>query len=349
MQIVQDVVGACRMLNGDLQPAAVAAGRRRGARAGGRQRAVIERFADAIAKLARATPTHRRERRRRRGRREDRGRRRHRDHHAARRADRRRRRRPRASQKDIAKCDKEIAAIDKRLDNAEFIAHAPEEASSPRTARAAPTSSRAQAGARRRARHAGVRMIDVRRLETARAALLVVDIQDRLVPAMPEDVAARVLRNTAVLIETARAPRPADRRAASSTPRASGRPCAPIEQALAAAVAAGARVHRFDKLEFSAAAAPAFVELAPHLPQNQWLVAGMEAHVCVYQTARDLRGARRRGPRRRRRRVLAREGELAHRPRPRRAPRERPSRRPRCACSTCSGAPAVTTSARSRS
>jgi hypothetical protein len=42
-----------------------------------------------------------------------------------------------------------------------------------------------------------------------------------------------------------------------------------------------------------AAAAPAFIALAPHLPQNQWLVCAMEAHVCVYQTARDLaaRGA----------------------------------------------------------
>ena len=34
--------------------------------------------------------------------------------------------------------------------------------------------------------------------------------------------------------------------------------------------------------------ATAFLELAPRLPQNQWIVCGMETHVCVYQTARDL-------------------------------------------------------------
>ena len=48
------------------------------------------------------------------------------------------------------------------------------------------------------------------------------------------------------------------------------------------------RVHRFDKLEFSAVAAPAFAQLAPGLGRDQWIVCGMETHVCVYQTARDL-------------------------------------------------------------
>jgi nicotinamidase-related amidase len=135
-------------------------------------------------------------------------------------------------------------------------------------------------------------VIDVRRLERPRAALLVVDLQDRLVPAMPEDVAARVVRNTSVLIEAAaRLGLPIA--CSQQYPKGLGPTIPAIEQALAAATAAGARVHRFDKLEFSAASAPAFVELAPHLPQNQWLVVGMEAHVCVYQTARDLaaRGA----------------------------------------------------------
>ena len=129
-------------------------------------------------------------------------------------------------------------------------------------------------------------------LARSRAALLVVDIQDRLVPAMPEGVAAHVIRNSCVLIETAaRLGLPIA--CSQQYPKGLGPTVAPIEQALAAAVASGARVHRFDKLEFSAAAAPAFVELAPRLPQNQWLVCGMETHVCVYQTARDLtaRGA----------------------------------------------------------
>jgi nicotinamidase-related amidase len=42
-----------------------------------------------------------------------------------------------------------------------------------------------------------------------------------------------------------------------------------------------------------AAAAPAFAALAPRLGRDQWIVTGMEAHVCVYQSVRDLalRGA----------------------------------------------------------
>jgi nicotinamidase-related amidase len=129
-------------------------------------------------------------------------------------------------------------------------------------------------------------------LARGRAALLVVDIQDRLVPAMPADVAAHVLRNSCVLIEAAARLR-LPIACSQQYPKGLGPTVPAIEQALAAATAAGAHVHRFDKLEFSAAAAPAFVELAPRLPQNQWLICGMETHVCVYQTARDLaaRGA----------------------------------------------------------
>ena len=120
-------------------------------------------------------------------------------------------------------------------------------------------------------------------LSRGRSALLVVDIQDRLLPAMPDDAAARVLRNTALLIQAA------DRLGlpivvSQQYPRGLGVTARPIEDALASAQ----RVHRFDKLEFSAAAAPAFASLALALGRDQWIVCGMETHVCVYQTARDL-------------------------------------------------------------
>lgn len=128
-------------------------------------------------------------------------------------------------------------------------------------------------------------------LSRRRAALLVVDLQDRLVPAMPEDVAGRVLRNAAILIDAAaRLGLPIV--ASQQYPRGLGGTVPAIEQALAAAAAAGAVVHRLDKLEFSAAAAPGFAALLPGLERDgrdQWIVTGMEAHVCVYQSARDLR------------------------------------------------------------
>jgi nicotinamidase-related amidase len=120
-------------------------------------------------------------------------------------------------------------------------------------------------------------------LSPSRAALLVVDIQDRLLPAMPEATLADVLRNTKILIATA------DRLGlpivvSQQYPRGLGPTTQPIEDALAPA----RHVHRFDKLAFSAAAAPAFAALALTLGRDQWIVCGMETHVCVYQTARDL-------------------------------------------------------------
>lgn len=120
-------------------------------------------------------------------------------------------------------------------------------------------------------------------LSRSRAALLVVDIQDRLVPAMPADAVERVLRNTAILIQAAhQLGLPVV--VSQQYPRGLGATHAAIETALASV----GEVHRFDKLEFSAAAAPAFAPVAQQLGRDQWIVCGMETHVCVYQTVRDL-------------------------------------------------------------
>jgi nicotinamidase-related amidase len=120
-------------------------------------------------------------------------------------------------------------------------------------------------------------------LSRGRAALLVVDIQDRLAAAMPPDVLAATVRNTAVLIETAR------RMwlpivVSQQYPKGLGSTLPGIEDALRDAPT----LHRFDKLVFSAADTEQFAQLAPKLGRDQWIVAGMEAHVCVYQSARGL-------------------------------------------------------------
>jgi nicotinamidase-related amidase len=120
----------------------------------------------------------------------------------------------------------------------------------------------------------------------ARCVLLIVDIQERLASAMPRAVMEQVDRYTNVLVELAR------RMAipvvvTQQYPKGLGPTIPSVEEALA-----GLDVHRFDKLEFSVAAAPAFAQvrqaLAPR--RTQWIVVGMETHVCVYQTVRDLVG-----------------------------------------------------------
>jgi nicotinamidase-related amidase len=115
-----------------------------------------------------------------------------------------------------------------------------------------------------------------------RAALLVVDIQERLVPAMPEAALAQVIKNTRLLITAARTLH-LPIVVSQQYPKGLGPTIAPIEEALD-----GAAVHRYDKLEFSAEGAPGFAALAPKLNRDQWIVCGMETHVCVYQTLRGL-------------------------------------------------------------
>lgn len=122
------------------------------------------------------------------------------------------------------------------------------------------------------------------RIDPARAALLVIDVQERLWAVMAAEERAAVARNILILGELAR------RR---------GMPIVVSEQysrglgptlAELAPLLEGAR--RFEKMAFSAASAPAFAPVAAELEglgRDTWVVCGMETHICVYLTARDLR------------------------------------------------------------
>ncbi len=121
----------------------------------------------------------------------------------------------------------------------------------------------------------------IQRLSRTRAALLVVDIQERLLPAMLD--AEGVIKSSLILIHAART-LGLPIVVSQQYPKGLGATAPQIEEALA-----GAKdLHRFDKLEFSAAATPEFAALAPKLGRDQWILCGMETHVCVYQTLRDL-------------------------------------------------------------
>jgi len=131
------------------------------------------------------------------------------------------------------------------------------------------------------------------RLSPARAVLVVVDIQERLLPAMPEEVAPQLLKNAKLLVAAAgRFGIPIV--VSQQYPKGLGATVPELATALADAEAAGAPVHRFDKVEFSACGAAPFAELRASAlrDRDQWIVTGTEAHVCVYQTVRDLAGTR---------------------------------------------------------
>jgi nicotinamidase-related amidase len=124
------------------------------------------------------------------------------------------------------------------------------------------------------------------RLSTSRAALLVIDIQERLLGAMPDEIGKTVVKNTSILIEAAtRLGLPIV--VSQQYPKGLGSTVTEIDAALPPTA------HRYDKVEFSAPATPQFAELRAGAlaGRDQWIVTGMEAHVCVYQSARDLAGA----------------------------------------------------------
>ena len=127
----------------------------------------------------------------------------------------------------------------------------------------------------------------------ARAALLVIDVQERLVPAMPAEVADQLIKNTQVLINTM-ATWSLPIVVTQQYPKGLGQTVQPIAEALVDAERRGSPVYKLDKVEFSAAKAPEFFTLPPAekigawMNREQWIITGMETHVCVYQTVRDL-------------------------------------------------------------
>lgn len=135
-------------------------------------------------------------------------------------------------------------------------------------------------------------MNDISQVTTPRYALcadkssqlIVVDIQEKLGAAMPQKVLNRVLRNTALLLRTA---------------GVVGVPVTVSEQYpkglgttfgdLTASIPATGR--RLEKTRFSCVGAAGFEPALADRERPQMIVAGMEAHVCVLQTAFDLAAA----------------------------------------------------------
>ena len=120
----------------------------------------------------------------------------------------------------------------------------------------------------------------LRRLVASDCLVVVVDIQQRLAAAMPEDQLADVLRAVRIVVEGARL-LGAPVLYTEQYPKGLGATVPELGTALEAANAT-----RFEKTEFSAWNAPGFAERAGS-PRTA-IVLGMEAHVCVFQTVRDL-------------------------------------------------------------
>lgn len=119
-------------------------------------------------------------------------------------------------------------------------------------------------------------------LQESQSALVVVDVQEKLVAAMPPAAGERAVRNCAVLIEAADAlgvPVFVTRQ----YPRGLGDTIATLRAKTPAAAG------RFDKTCFSACGAQGFVDAIAASGRRSIVLAGIEAHVCVLQTASELK------------------------------------------------------------
>lgn len=122
----------------------------------------------------------------------------------------------------------------------------------------------------------------MKRLDPERTLVLVVDIQEKLARAMSPESMRALERSATILLEGAML---LDARviATEQYPQGLGPTTAPVAERLAKV---GARV--LPKIEFSACDAPGFAEMLAEKPLESVVVIGMETHVCVYQTVRDL-------------------------------------------------------------
>lgn len=113
--------------------------------------------------------------------------------------------------------------------------------------------------------------------------LVSIDIQDRLAGAMPEQERGRVLRYAGVLAEAAgKLKIPV--LATEQYPKGLGPTVPPVAEALPSATP------MFEKTCFSCGGAEGFLNTLGAGNRRQVVLAGMETHVCVLQTALELHG-----------------------------------------------------------
>jgi nicotinamidase-related amidase len=122
----------------------------------------------------------------------------------------------------------------------------------------------------------------MRRLSPKDTLLVVIDVQERLASAMPPEPFARLVSNTGILLEAARV-LGVPVMASEQYPKGLGATVAPIASKLAEL-----GVTPIEKLHFDACGEPRFALALSALAPRSVVVVGMEAHVCVFQTAREL-------------------------------------------------------------
>jgi nicotinamidase-related amidase len=119
-------------------------------------------------------------------------------------------------------------------------------------------------------------------LNREEAVLLVVDVQEKLVPAIDKDLYPRSLKNMQIAIEAA-GTLGLPIFLTEQYPKGLGGTVPEVLRSLE-----GKEFRRFEKMTFSCARDEEFLSAVSELNRKQMIMVGMETHVCVYQTSVDL-------------------------------------------------------------
>ncbi len=120
------------------------------------------------------------------------------------------------------------------------------------------------------------------KLDRKNASVLLVDVQDRLAPAMPPETLARVVKYAKAMIAAGRE-MGLPVIASEQYPKGLGRTLPELRELLPEPP--------LEKTHFSCGADPALAKALERTGRRQVIIVGMETHVCVFQTARDLAAA----------------------------------------------------------
>lgn len=120
------------------------------------------------------------------------------------------------------------------------------------------------------------------RLDPRTTLLLVVDVQEKLAAAMPDDARLTLVDNTGILLEVAKL-LGVKVVASEQYPKGLG----PTVPALAEKLSA-LDVTPMPKLTFDACSDLAIARAISDFAPRSVIVVGMESHICVFQTAREL-------------------------------------------------------------
>ncbi len=120
------------------------------------------------------------------------------------------------------------------------------------------------------------------RLDPKTTAILVVDVQEKLAAAMPPETLATLVKNTSILLETAKV-LGVRVIASEQYPKGLG-PTVPELAKLLGELG----VTPLPKMTFDACSDLAIARTLSEIAPRSVVVVGMESHVCVFQTAREL-------------------------------------------------------------